>query len=282
MTLTPEPSEDSRPARFPITRRTAVLGAATLLALGGAVVVGLSGNSAAPPAGAATHTLNSYPIGDSTAISADAFPGITVQGVGKVTGTPDTLILSLSITKNAADVSTAMGQVSTTMKSVQDAFTAAKIAQADLKTSGLNVGPRYDYTNGKQTLSGYTASESLIVTLRDTKTAGATITAAVGVGGDSVQVSSLSTDLQDNAALLNAARESAMADAKAKAAQYAKSAGRGLGPVVRVQEAISGNSPQPMYNYPQAAGALADKASVPIQVGSTDLSVQVTVVFSFV
>jgi uncharacterized protein len=260
-----------------VTRRTAVIGAATVLALGGVVVIGLSGNSAAPKASAQAL----YPIGDATALNADAFPGITVQGVGKVTGTPDTLILNLSVSKDAGDVSAAMADVSSTMKTVQDSFAAAKVAPADLKTAGLNVNPHYDYTNNKQTLTGYSASESLTVTLRDTKSAGATISAAVAAGGNAVQISGLSTDLQDNATLLNQARDAAMADAKTKATQYAKSAGRGLGAVVRVQESVSPSSPQP-YNMPSAAmDKAAASAAVPIQLGSTDLAVQVTVVYAF-
>jgi uncharacterized protein YggE len=260
-----------------ITRRTAVLGAATLLALGGAVVIGLSGNSAAPKANA----LSTYPVSDSTALSSDAFPGITVDGVGKVTGTPDTLILNLSISKSAGDVSTTMDQVSTTMKTVQDALTAAKVAAADMKTSGLDVGPKYDYSNNKQTLNGYTATESLTVTLRDTKTAGATIEAAVTAGGDATQISGLSTDLQNNNALLNSARDAAFADAKAKATQYAKSAGRSLGAVVRVQETVSpASNPMPYDMKGTAQAAAPSSVNVPVQLGSTDLTVQVAVVFA--
>ena len=257
------------------TRRTAVVGVATLLALGGAVVIGLTGNSAAPKAAA----LNTYPVGDQTAMSPDAFPGVTVDGVGKVTGTPDTLILNLAISKTAPDVSTAMNQVSGTMKAVQDALTAAKVAPADLKTSGLDVGPKYDYSNGKQTPTGYTATESLTVTLRDTQSAGATITAAVAAGGDATQISGLSTDLQNNGALLNTARDAAFADAKSKATQYAKSAGRPLGAVVRVQENVSPATQPVNYGSPAAASGAIDKA-VPVQMGSTDLTVQVTVVFA--
>ena len=71
-----------------------------------------------------------------------------------------------------------------------------------------------------------------------------------------------------------------MADAKTKAAQYAKSAGRGLGAVVRVEEAVS-SSPQPYRDNVPSAASMDKATSVPIQLGSTDLSVQVTVVYAF-
>jgi uncharacterized protein YggE len=258
-----------------ITRRTAVLGVATLLAAGGAVVIGLSGNSSAPTASAAPYVALA---GDSTAVAPDAFPGVTVQGTGKVTGTPDTLSLSLTVTKTAGDVTSAMNAMSSTVNAVQGALTANHVVAADQKTSGLNVGPQYEYSSGKQTITGYQATETLTVTLRDAKSAGTVISAASAAGGNSTQISGLSTDLRNDAGLLNQARDAAFNDAKAKATQYAKSAGRTLGQVVRVEENDGTQTPTPVD---MKATAASGGAAVPIQMGSADVSVQVTVVFAF-
>lgn len=259
-----------------ITRRTAVVLAATAVAAGGAVVVGLSGDSAAPPAHATVYAAASEPL------APDAFPGVTVTGTGKVTGTPDTLILDLAVSKTAGDVSTALNQLSATMTAVQTALKSNHVADKDQKTSGLNVGPQYSYeNNNRQNVTGYQATESLTVTLRDVKTAGAVVAAAAAAGGDATQITGLSTDLENNGGLLNQARDAAFADAKAKADQYAKSAGKSIGGVVRIEEE-STSQPSPMpYAVPQAADAGGKVASVPVQVGTTDLSVEVTVVFSF-
>jgi uncharacterized protein YggE len=263
-----------------------VLGVATLIAVGGVVAIGLSGNSSAPSAAAGTagpggSVLAPAFAGETAPLAPDAFPGVTVQGIGKVTGTPDTLILTLTVTKTAGDVSSAMNGMSTTMTAVQNSLKSNKVADADQKTSGLGVSPQYDYSSNKRTLTGYEATENLTVTLRDTKTAGATISAAAAAGGDATQISGLSTDLQNNSGPLNQARDAAFNDAKAKATQYAKSAGRSLGPVVRIEESVSTptNNPSPvMDRAPAAAGSTAP---VPIQMGSTDVVVQATVVFSF-
>ena len=258
-----------------LTRRTAVLGVATLLAAGGAVAIGLSGSTSAPRASAAPYSMLA---GDGTPVAPDAFPSITVHGTGKVTGTPDTLTLSLTVSKSAGDVSTAMNAMSATMTAVQVSLTKNHVAAADLKTSGLNVGPQYADSSGKPTISGYQASENLTVTLRDPKSAGGIIAAASAAGGDATQISGLSTDLQNDAGLLNQARDAALNDAKAKADQYAKSAGRTLGQVVRVQEDDGTPTPTPT---PVDARALGKTNAVPLQMGSTDVTVQVTVVFSF-
>ena len=254
------------------TGRTVVLGVATLLAAGGAVAIGLSGGSSAPKASAAPYSALA---GEGTPVAPDAFPGVTVQGTGKVTGTPDTLTLSLTVSKTAGDVSSAMNDMSATMTAVQGSLTKNHVAAADLKTSGLNVGPQYEDSSGKPTISGYQASENLTVTLRDPKSAGTIIAAASAAGGNATQISGLSTDLRNNTGLLNQARDAAFNDAKAKAGQYAKSAGRTLGPVVRIEENTSSPSPTPID-----ARASGGTGSVPLQMGSTDVTVQVTVVFS--
>ncbi|MFL6111428.1 MAG: SIMPL domain-containing protein [Catenulispora sp.] len=269
---------------FPLTRRTAVLGIATVAAVGGAVVVGLSGNSAAPTASAGTpgtSILTPALAAETGPLAPDAFPGITVQGVGKVTGTPDTLVLTLSVSKTAGDVTTAMNGLATTMTAVQNSLKASHVADADQKTSGLGVGPEYDYSGNKRNLTGYQATENLTVTLRDTKAAGAAISAAAAAGGDATQISGLSTDLQNNSGPLNQARDAAFNDAKTKATQYAKSAGRTLGPVVRVEESVSTQPNGVAADYAKSAPSAAAIAPVPIQMGSTDVTVQVTVVFSF-
>jgi uncharacterized protein YggE len=268
-----------------LTRRTAVLGVATLVAVGGAVAIGLSGNSAAPTASAGTAgtaILTPAMAAETGPLAPDAFPGITVQGVGKVTGTPDTLVLTLSVSKTAGDVSSAMNGLATTMNAVQKSLKANHVADADQKTSGLGVGPEYDYSSNKRTVTGYQATENLTVTLRDTKAAGATISAAAAAGGDATQISGLSTDLQNNSGPLNQARDAAFNDAKAKATQYAKSAGRTLGAVVRVEENVSTQPNGVAADMAKSpAGAGSSIAPVPIQMGSTDVTVQVTVVFSF-
>ena len=130
--------------------------------------------------------------------------------------------------------------MSATMTAVQNSLAGNKVAAVDQKTSGLEVGPQYENSSGKTTVTGYQASENLTVTLRDPKSAGTVIAAASAAGGNATQISGLSTDLQNDAGPLGQARDAAFNDAKAKAEQYAKSAGPhagsgGAGPGERQQ-----------------------------------------------
>lgn len=207
-------------------------------------------------------------------------PGITVGGRADVAGTPDTLRLDLSVVATGTSVSLALASANRSADAVQKSLLANGVAKKDLQTSGLNIAPDYDYsTSGTPRLKGYQVSESVSAKLRNLGRAGDAIGKAVSAGGNAVRVNGISLDLEDTGALVSAARDKAFADAKAKAAQYAKAAGRALGDVVSIAEDVSTSSPIPMQ-YGALARASFDKSSVPIQPGSQNVSVSVTVVFS--
>ena len=76
---------------------------------------------------------------------------------------------------------------------------------------------------------------------------------------------------------MSRARDAAFTDARTKAGQYAKSAGRSLGEVVSIAETVATPSPSQLSS-PMAMAA--KQGDVPIQPGSQELSVTVTVVFA--
>jgi uncharacterized protein len=201
--------------------------------------------------------------------------GITVTGTGNATGTPNELQLSVSVNRQAASVSTALGQANQDMTNVRDALKAHGVADADLQTSGMSIQPNYSQGGS---INGYQVTESLTAILRDIANAGATISAAATAGGNATRIDGVSLDLSDPAdSLLATARTSAMADAKAKAQQYATAAGQTLGPVISISETPASTP----VNVPQyAASGAAAAPSVPISAGSQQVSVTVTVTYA--
>jgi uncharacterized protein YggE len=89
----------------------------------------------------------------------------------------------------------------------------------------------------------------------------------------------MSFDPRDDADLLASARAAAFADAKTKATQYASAAGRNLGPVTRIDETVNNTTPMPMMGDRAPAAAGMSTPAVPIDPGTSKLSVNVTVVF---
>lgn len=249
---------------------------ATVVLLGGAFWVGSHSGREASAAPLVTFPTATTPGTQGGASS----PGITVTGTAQVAGKPDTLRLDLSVQTRGDTVAKALDAANALTGRVQSSLTKHGVAAKDIQTSNLQVQPDYAYPqNGTPTIKGYTVSEGVTATLRDLGKSGAAISAATTAGGNAVQVNGISLDLQDNGKLLTTARDRAVANAKTKAEQYAKASGRDLGAVVSISETVA--DPPPV-NYDMRAAAKAQDASpVPIQAGSEDVGVTVTVVYAF-
>jgi uncharacterized protein YggE len=261
--------------RFTHAYRALAVGGLAAAALIGAFALGSSQGSAATSPTAA-QSGGGAPAGPRPAVLTSATAGarITVTGTGNVTGTPDQLVLAMGVQVNGSSVGSALGNANAAVNRVTAALRADGVAAADIQTSGLSIWP--NYPNNSQTPSGYSVSESLTATLNSLAAAGAQIDAAVHAGGNATTVSGISLNLTDTSSLLAQARARAVADATAKAAQYAHALGEPLGPVVSITDQASAQ-PFPVY---AAASSAAAKGSVPISPGTQQLSVSVTVVFA--
>lgn len=242
-------------------------GAAALLI--GAYTLGARPGSAPQSHGART-AVTTAAVGNASPVAR-----VTVTGTGTVSGTPNQLMLSMGVQVSGSSVSSALSQAGQAVRRVTAALRAHGVASAGIQTSDLYVQPNYP-PNGAAP-SSYAVSESLTATLRDIATAGAVISAAVQAGGNAAVVNGISLNLSQSSGLLAAARAAAMADARVRAGQYARAAGRGLGPVLNIQEQSSSTSPPLPLSYGSAAGKAA---SVPISPGTQQLDVTVTVTFA--
>jgi uncharacterized protein YggE len=250
-----------------------------LLAVISLTVVYQAGTSRSAGTPAAASTSSGNISSTQPSIAGVGGPAITVGGSADVTGTPDTLRLDLTVVASGPSVSTALAKANGSAAAVQKSLLGGGVAKADLQTSGLSITPTYTYPkDGEPRLSGYSVSESLNARLRDLNRAGDAIGRAVSAGGNAVRVNGITLDLEDTGALVTKARDKAFADAKAKAGQYASAAGRSLGDVESIAESVATPSPVVL-----SAGQAASKealGSVPVQPGSQEVRVTVTVVFT--
>lgn len=250
--------------------RALAVGGLAAAALIGTFALGNSTGAAAPSPSAGAASADAR---QAVLASATGSARITVTGTGNVTGTPNQLILDMGVQVNGSSVGSALARANDAVKRVTAALRAGGVAARDIQTSGLSIWPNYPANS--QTPSGYDVSESLTATLNSLAAAGAQIDAAVHAGGDATTVSGISLNLTDTGPLLARARAVAVADATAKATQYAKALGEPLGPVVSVTDQAS-TQPLPVYGADNAAS----KAAVPITPGTQQLSVSVTVSFA--
>ena len=186
---------------------------------------------------------------------------ITVVGTGQVKGTPDVADLSIGVEAQAASAVDALSTVNDRAQKVLDVLHDAGVDDADVQTNGLSVNPTYD---DRSHVDGYAASNSVIARIRDLSKA-----------GDNIRVNSITFSIDDDSALLAAARTKAVKRARAQAAQLADAAGVSVGDVLTIDEQTTA-SPITRYSTADAAGA----ASAPVSPGTETLSVTATVVFA--
>ena len=127
------------------------------------------------------------------------------------------------------------------------------VAQEDIQTSDYSIYPEYDYSGQSGAHRRYRVTNMLQVTVRDIDQSGAVIDAATAAGGDASQVGGVSLVIEDDAGLIQQARESAWQDATVKAEQLAELAGVTLGAPISITETT--DSPPPAIPYADEAAA---------------------------
>jgi uncharacterized protein len=202
---------------------------------------------------------------------------ITVSGQGSVTVKPDTANLSVGVQATADTATAALDQANRSGAALIAALKDAGVRADDISTGSVSLYPQYT-TNNK--ISGYQASNSVNVKVRDIDRAGPVIDAAAKAAGDNVTIGGIWFSVDDPEAVMSAARADAISNAEKRAGEFASAAGATVGPVVQISE-VGVQSPQPMYYQYAAdmAGATSEAAPTPIEAGSQDLTVTVTVVY---
>ena len=207
--------------------------------------------------------------------SASANPDtVTVTATGIGHATPDALQANLSIQSNAATTSSAQDQASQDAAKVIRALETGGVAKADITTSNVSVQPNMTTNGTIQTQSGYTASQSLTITLRDVATAGSLVSSAVAAAGNAVRVDNTMLIVTNPESASIKARQSAVSTARRQAQQYAQALGFTLGSVASVTEGATTPMPMLAATDTRVAGG---PASVPIEPGTADVTGSVTI-----
>ena len=202
---------------------------------------------------------------------------IVVSGTGRVAVQPDVADLRLGVTLSRATVDEARSEAASTMASILTAIDRSRVAKKDVRTSLLSIQPRYDYRDGKPPeLSGYELSNVVEVTVRDLARLGDVVDGTLKAGATSMD--SLTFRLEDPAPAEREARVRAMAEARARADVLAESAGLKILGVSSVNEGGAMLPPRPFAKAERMTAMAAD-ASTPVETGSLEISVSVTVAY---
>jgi uncharacterized protein YggE len=209
--------------------------------------------------------------------SADPVSGtIVVGGTGRVSVEPDLADLRLGVSVARPTVDAARASAAETMDAILAAVADAGLERRDVRTTLLSVQPRYDYRENRQpVLTGYELANVVEVTVRDLARLGDVVDGTLRAGATSMD--GLSFRVADPAPAEREARLRAMAAARARAEVLAEAAGLAIVGVSDIVEGVVAAPPEPRYKA--ARMMVAEDASTPVEAGSLEIAVSVTVTY---
>ncbi len=204
--------------------------------------------------------------------------GISVNGEGEVTVSPDLALLRLGVEAKASTVLQAREDAAQAMDAIMKALTAKGVDKKDIQTQRFNVYP-YSESNIRGVVEkGFRVANVVVAKVRKIDDVAEIIDAAVLAGGDLTRVESLTFTVDDPTPFEAQAREKAIADAKAKAERLASLANVKLGKPTYISE-DGGFMPVP-YAYEAAIAGKGAEAPTPISPGEIEVQINVQVTYA--
>lgn len=204
---------------------------------------------------------------------------ITVYGSATAEGTPDEATLELGVDTFTTDVGSAFETSNTTVRTIVEALVALGVAEEDIQTSNLSVysTSRYNPETGDQ--NGYQVSNTVRVKIRDIELVDDVINTGITNGATSLY--GLYFSVADAAPLETQARQQAVAQANARAAELAGLVGATVGEVVSISEDAGGNPVTFAFDRVEAQG-MGGGGNAFVAPGQSSVTVGVVVTYRLV
>lgn len=205
-------------------------------------------------------------------------PAISVSGEANVSVAPDLAQVEGGVTSEAKTAREASEANNAAMGKVLLALKGAGIDEKDYQTSRLSLQPQYAPTGPNRNtpqITGYRASNRVIIKVRDVTKVAGVIDTVVGAGAN--EIGGINFIVTEASKALDEARTKAVADARRKAEIYAKAAGVTLGEPISISE--EGTAPPPVFRS-KVAAPMAIAAPTPVAPGEELLSITVNVTWA--
>ncbi len=169
-----------------------------------------------------------------TTTHAQAVPEVVTVGEGVVRRAADRAIVMVSTETRARSPQDAQRENARKMTAVQNELTGSHVPKEAIRTLGYIVEPEYDFTDGRRTLRGFVARNTIEVRVDNLDRLGSILDAAIGAGATSA--GNVRFELKDRDAAEREALRLAVIDARARAEAAADGAGARIERVIRIQE----------------------------------------------
>lgn len=195
-------------------------------------------------------------------------PSVIVTGEGVVKAAPDQAWVRIATESRSKVSKEAQQRNAEVMSAVQQKLTSLGIAKDAVRTVGIDLQPEFDYNNGRQTLRGYVARNTIEVRVDDFAKVGDVLDAAVTSGATNIH--GLRFDVKNRDAVEQQALQRAVASGMDKAQTIAAAAKRSVERIIRIEEQfVGGGGPQPMVE--RAMMRMAADASTPVEAGEIEV-----------
>lgn len=205
---------------------------------------------------------------------------LKVSALGKITATPDVATVTLGVTSQGANPIEVKDKNNQKINQVIAFIKQQNIDTKDIKTTQFYAYPRYNYTNGQNTIVGYQSDQMVTITVRQIDKSRASlekmVDGAVNNGANNIQ--GIYFSFSDDTKLRQEARVQAIANAKEKAEELANATDLKLGKIMNVLESGS-EYPQPLNAAPATMNFERKSTTPTIEPGSQDITESMTVVF---
>ena len=181
----------------------------------------------------------SFAAGAAGAAGADGADGprrITVEGQGRIEAAPDMATITLGVTSQARKAGDAMRETSRGVAAMLKRLTGLGVAPKDIQTRSVTLNPVWSNRSASSgtgnSITGFSASNTVLVRVRNLEALGAVLDAVVADGANTF--SGLRFSLQNPEPLAVRARQDAVRYAMAKATQIAQAAGISTGRILSI------------------------------------------------
>ncbi len=201
---------------------------------------------------------------------------LDLVATGEVNRVPDIVRISAGVVTQSPTASAAIAENATRMSAVRSALRRAGVAERDIQTSSINLQPTYRYAeNQPPQLTGYQATNEVMIRFRDISDTGRILDALVAQGANQINGPNLGIDRPETA--LDEARTLALANARTRATLYARSLGMQVKRIISVSETGNIGIPQPRVQMMRDSAA--NQPATEIVPGEQTLSITLTVSF---
>jgi len=204
---------------------------------------------------------------------------ISVTGSATTTVKPDKVILSLGVQTTNNTAKTALDSNSKSMNTVLEALLAAGVKRNETSTSSFNVSPNYNYSQGRNIITGFTVTNSLQIESSKIANVSEWLDTAISAGTNTVNSIDFTQSDKKLAEIKNGLIKLAIDDAKAKANFAASALGLKVLGVRSITVNEFASTPQPMPFGLQKLSVPAPAGGTPIISGQQQVSESVDITF---